>query len=66
MKGYNVIINGRNKACLDVLASEIKAGKTKLGIFYGAAHFPEMEKSMLKSGYTKTKQRWLTAWNIPK
>lgn len=66
MMGQSVIIGDRNKACLKVLAAQVKAGKKKLGIFYGAAHFPDMEKDMLKMGYKKTGHRWLTAWDIPK
>lgn len=66
MMGESVIIGDRNKACLKVLDAQIKAGKKKLGIFYGAAHFPDMEKDMLKMGYKKTGHRWLTAWDIPK
>ncbi len=64
--GQSVIITDRNQACLKVLAEQIKAGKKKLGIFYGAAHFPDMEKEILKMGYQKTAHRWLTAWDIPK
>ena len=66
MMGQSVIIGDRNKACLKVLIEQTKAGKKKLGIFYGAAHFPDMEKDMLKMGYKKTGHRWLSAWDIPK
>lgn len=66
MMGESVIIGDRNDACLKVLDAEVKAGKKKLGIFYGAAHFPDMEKDLLKAGYKKTAHRWLTAWDIPK
>lgn len=64
--GESVIIGDRNAKCLDILGREIKAGKKKLGIFYGAAHFPDMEQRMLKQGYKKTSHRWLTAWDIAK
>lgn len=66
MMGQSVIIHDRNNACLKVLGEQVKAGRKKLGIFYGAAHFPDMEKEMLKLGYKKTAHRWLTAWDIPK
>jgi hypothetical protein len=66
MMGESVIIGDRNAACLKVLDGQVKAGKKKLGIFYGAAHFPDMQKEMLKTGYKKTGHRWLTAWDIPK
>jgi arsenate reductase-like glutaredoxin family protein len=63
--GDTVIIGDRNAKCLKVLDAQAAAGKNKVGIFYGAAHFPDMEKRMLKAGYQKMNQRWLTAWDIP-
>jgi hypothetical protein len=45
---------------------EIAAGHKKLGVFYGAAHFPDMEKRLLEAGFKRVKQDWLTAWDIPK
>jgi len=66
MMGQSVIIGDRNSACLKILDEQAKAGKKKLGIFYGAAHFPFMEKEILKMGYKKTNHQWLTAWDIPK
>ena len=62
----SVIITDRNAKALKVLDARIKAGDRNLGIFYGAAHFPDLEKSLLKMGYKKTKQEWLTAWSVPK
>lgn len=60
-----VIISERNKVALKVLQSEIKTGKKKLAIFYGAAHMPDIEKRMLASGYTKQNTVWMTAWALP-
>ncbi len=64
--GESVIITDRNKRCLEVMNAEFAAGHKNLGIFYGAAHFPDMEKQLLELGFKRTKQEWLTAWNIPK
>ncbi|MEO5917651.1 MAG: hypothetical protein ABIS50_25700 [Luteolibacter sp.] len=64
--GESVIISDRNKRCLEVMNTEFAAGHKNLGIFYGAAHFPDMEKHLLELGFKRTKQEWLTAWNIPK
>ncbi|MGB0993213.1 MAG: hypothetical protein ACPG32_12195 [Akkermansiaceae bacterium] len=64
--GNSVIIGDRNVKCLKVLAEQVKAGKKKIGIFYGAAHFPDMEERMLKDGWKKTNHRWLTAWDLKK
>lgn len=64
--GESVIITDRNQRCIDVMNRELAAGKRKLGVFYGAAHFPDMEKRLLDAGFKRTGQEWLTAWDIPK
>jgi hypothetical protein len=64
--GESVIISDRNQRCLDVMNRELAAGHKHLGVFYGAAHFPDMEKHLLDQGFKRTKQEWLTAWDIPK
>jgi hypothetical protein len=51
---------------MEVLDQQIKAGKKKLGIFYGAAHYPDMEQRLLKDGFKKTKHDWLNAWDVAK
>lgn len=62
--GETVIVTDRNTKCLEVLAREVASGKTHLGVFYGAAHFPDMEKRLLDDGWEKTATEWLTAWDI--
>jgi hypothetical protein len=64
--GESVIISDRNERCLQVMNRELTAGRKNLGIFYGAAHFPDMEKRLLELGFKRTDREWLTAWNIPK
>lgn len=66
LAGDNVIIGDRNARCLEVLDREVLAGKKKLGIFYGAAHFPDMEKRLVEDGWKKTGEEWMTAWEIGK
>lgn len=66
LAGESVIISDRNQRCMDVMTRELGAGHKKLGIFYGAAHFPDMEKRLLELGFKRTTQEWLTAWDIPK
>ncbi|MGJ8697838.1 MAG: hypothetical protein ACSHYF_16085 [Verrucomicrobiaceae bacterium] len=66
LAGDTVIITDRNAKCLAVLDTQLAAGHQNLAVFYGAAHFPDMEKSLLEKGYQKTKQDWLNAWSIPK
>ena len=63
----SVIIGDRNAKCLRVLRKQVrKKGRRNLGIFYGAAHNPDLEARLLKMGYWKGKQEWMTAWDVPK
>lgn len=64
--GESVIISDRNAKCFKVLDQQIAKGKKTIGVFYGAAHFPDMEKRLLEKGYRQTKHEWLTAWDVPK
>lgn len=64
--GESAIIGDRNAKCLEVFDAQVGKGRKKLAIFYGAAHFPDMEKRLLEKGYKMTKQEWATAWNVPK
>ncbi len=59
-----VILSERNKVALRVLEKQVAAGKKNLGLFYGAAHFADMEKRLVKMGYERTGERWMTAWDI--
>ncbi|MEQ8786120.1 MAG: hypothetical protein RIC55_07465 [Pirellulaceae bacterium] len=61
----STIITERNKKALEVLDREIKAGKQRIGIFYGAGHLADMEKRLAEEfGLKKDKQQWLEAWNL--
>jgi hypothetical protein len=59
-----VILSGRNQVALRVFEKEVAAGKKNLGIFYGAAHLPDMENRLQKMGYERTGEKWVTAWDI--
>ena len=64
--GDSVIITDRNAKCLRVLDEQIAKGHKKVGVFYGAAHYPDMEKTLLGKGWKRTGHEWMTAWDIPK
>ena len=66
LAGNNVIIGDRNSKCIKVLRKQVKKGHKTIGIFYGAAHNPDLETRLFKMGYTKGKQEWMTAWDVPK
>jgi hypothetical protein len=61
----STILTERNRKALEVLDRELKAGKKKLGIFYGAAHLPDMEKRLINDfGMKRQDERWVKAWSL--
>jgi hypothetical protein len=61
----SVIITERNKMALKVLKDQLKAGKRRLGIFYGAGHLNDMDERLRKDFQLEPVSiRWLTAWNL--
>lgn len=60
----SVIVGERNRVALEVLDREVKAGRKNLGLFYGAAHLPDLERRMEERGFRRSGERWLTAWDI--
>ncbi len=60
-----VLISDRNKRTFDVLRTQIKAGKKKFGIFYGAGHLSDMNDRLRKDfGLEPVEITWLTAWDL--
>lgn len=60
-----VLLEGRNKVAIKVLRKSLKNPKNrKIGIFYGAAHMPDMEKRLLQMGFSRQSTHWLTAWDM--
>jgi hypothetical protein len=63
----STILTVRNQAALKVLDAQLKAGKKKIAIFYGAAHMPDFEKRLQADYAMKRKStEWLKAWNLEK
>lgn len=60
----SVLLSGRNQVAMDVLTKQIDKGKRKLAIFYGAGHMPDFEKRLWQSGFKKSSELWVTAWDI--
>jgi hypothetical protein len=61
----SAIITDRNKRALEVLSEQIKAGKKKLAIFYGAAHLPDFNRRLRADmSMAPTNTRWLVAWDL--
>ena len=63
--GESTIITERNKKALGVLEEQLDKGVKKIGIFYGAAHMPDMEKRLREEFYFKRGDtKWLQAWKL--
>ncbi len=61
----STLITERNKKALSVLDRELKAGKKRIAVFYGAGHMQDMEKRLLADfGLKLTDEQWLTAWRM--
>jgi hypothetical protein len=60
-----LVVFDRNKACLDVLKQQLKAGKKKIAIFYGAAHMPDFDKRLKEEvSMKRTTNEWIDAWSL--
>ena len=61
----STIITVRNRRAVDLLGQEIRAGRKRVAIFYGAAHLPDMENQLRdRFGLLPSQTHWLTAWKI--
>jgi hypothetical protein len=61
----SVILTERNKAAVRVLKEQLAKGKTRLGLFYGAAHLVGIEQMIAELGFEQVGQpEWLTAWDM--
>ncbi len=61
----STIITERNGKAMEVLAREIKAGRKKIAIFYGAGHLPNLQQRLEEDFQMKpTKTVWLAAWSL--
>lgn len=59
-----VLVTERNKKALAVLKEQIRAGKKDIGVFYGAAHLPDMESRLALMGFKRTGVEYKLAWDI--
>lgn len=65
--GTSTIITERNIKALKVLRKQLASGRKKIGIFYGAGHFPDMEKRLeTEFGFARGEEKWITAWKLRK
>ncbi len=61
--GKSTLLTERNRKTMEVLMAQLKQGKMKLAIFYGAAHLKDMDRRLMKDFATERGQvTWLDAW----
>ncbi|MFO0870801.1 MAG: hypothetical protein U0935_17880 [Pirellulales bacterium] len=61
----STLITQRNRKALQVLDRELRAGRRRIAIFYGAGHMVDFEKRLLADyGLKRGATEWLTAWNM--
>ena len=59
----SVVISARNERALEALRLQIASRNRRIGIFYGAAHLPDMERLLLSEfGFIHKKTVWIDAW----
>jgi hypothetical protein len=64
-KNGSTIIHHRNAKVMRILREQLAAGKTKVGIFFGAGHMPDMAQR-LESDFQMQRagRTWREAWNL--
>ena len=61
----STIITLRNDKALSVLKEQLTAGKQRIGIFYGAGHFDDMEKKLVEEfRLQRYDEKWVDAWDL--
>ncbi len=64
-KNGSTIIHHRNAKALRILRQQIESGKTKIGVFYGAGHMPDMMRHLESDFQMQRSGRvWLEAWGL--
>ena len=65
--GRSTLITERNAKAFKVLGEQIKVGKKKIGIFYGAGHLEDMHQRLLDEYRMQpVETKWLDAWDLKK
>ncbi|MGN0930253.1 MAG: hypothetical protein ACI4NP_00875 [Thermoguttaceae bacterium] len=62
----NVIIHYRNGKAFEALQKELNSGKSKIAVFYGAAHLPDLGKRLEEQlGLERRPEPlWIKAWDM--
>lgn len=61
----SAILTDRNNAALEVLREQIEKGHSRIGIFYGGAHLPDLAKKLNEDFHLKQQStNWIIAWDL--
>jgi len=61
----DLILTQRNAVVMEKLEHLLPTTEGRIGIFYGAAHMPELEEELIgRLGYRRVSGRWLRAWAL--
>jgi hypothetical protein len=60
------LIGERNAVAVAVAQRTLAQGHRRLGIFYGAAHLPDLEWRLHKLGFRRVGVEWVRAWELGK
>jgi len=61
----STLISERNAKAFEVMDREIKNGRKKIAVFYGAGHLDDMHQRLLKDfGMKLEKMEWVDAWKL--
>ena len=64
-QGKSTLVTERNRKTMEVLETQLKLGKRKLGIFYGAAHLKDMDRRLVNDFKAVPGEViWLDAWKL--
>lgn len=61
----SAIIAARNEHAIGVLLSQLDDGASRLGLFYGAAHMPDLDTRLTgELGFERVNVEWVDAWDL--
>jgi hypothetical protein len=61
----SALIAERNQRAIDVLKAELASGADEVGIFYGVAHMPDLERRLADQlDLAPARVRWVDAWRL--
>ncbi len=64
-QGKSTLLTERNRKAMEVLLAQLKLGKRRIGVFYGAAHLKDMDRRLVND-FTAVRGQvtWLDAWRL--